>query len=134
MKDKGRIIARLVFLIYIAVVLYLCFGQFSSLSEVTRHFLGFEADKVVHFLMFLPFPILFYLAFRWKTRNGWHSLLLTLFILLLGSLIAAGTEFIQDFIPARASDILDLRADFLALCCSSVITFLIDLIKNFRHA
>lgn len=134
MKDKGRLIARLVFLLYLGVVLYLCFGQFSSLAEVTKHFLGFEADKVVHFMMFLPFPILFYMAFRWKTRNGWHSLLLTLFILFLGSVIAGGTEFIQDFIPNRASDRLDFRADFLALCCSSVVTFLIDLSKNHRHA
>jgi VanZ family protein len=132
MKDRKRTLARLVFLLYFAAVLYLCFGQFSSLAEVTKRFLGFEADKVVHFLMFLPFPILFYLAFRWRTRNGWHSLGLTLFILVLGAAIAAGTEYIQDFIPNRASDILDFRADFLALCCASVITFIIDLNKSLR--
>ena len=133
MKRK-RNIARLVFLLYIAAVLYLCFGEFSSLSEVTKRFLGFEADKVAHFLMFFPFPILFYMAFGWPTHKVWHSLALTLFILAVGSTIAAGTELVQDFIPYRASDRVDFRADFLALCGASIITFLIDLNKTIRHA
>ena len=132
---KGhRTIARIVFLLYIAAVLYLCFGEFSSLSEVTKRFLGFEADKVAHFLMFFPFPILFYLAFGWPTHKAWHSLVLTLCILAAGAAIAAGTELVQDFIPYRASDRADFRADFLALCGASLIILLIDLNKTIRHA
>lgn len=132
--EKRRRTARLLFLLYLAAVLYLCFGQFSSLSGFTRSILGFRADKVVHFLMFFPFPILFYMAFGWSTRKPWHSLLLVLFILLVGSLTAAGTELVQDFIPYRASDRIDFLADFLALSCSAIITFLIDLDKTKRHA
>jgi VanZ family protein len=131
---RRKVIARLVFLLYFAAVLYLCFGNFSSLSEVTKRFLGFEADKVAHFLMFFPFPVLFYMAFGWRTRKPWHSIALTLFILALGTAIAAGTELVQDLIPYRASDRIDFLADFLALCCSSVFTFLIDLNKTIRHA
>ena len=131
---RNKLIARLVFLLYFAAVLYLCFGNFSSLSSVTKRFLGFEADKVAHFLMFFPFPILFYLAFGWPTHKPWHSLALTFFILVVGSAIAAGTELVQDFIPYRASDRIDFLADFLALCCASFITFLIDLNKTIQHA
>ena len=131
---RRKLIARLVFLLYFAAVLYLCFGNFSSLSEVTKRFLGFEADKVAHFLMFFPFPVLFYMAFGWSTHNPWHSLALTLFILAVGTAIAAGTELVQDFIPYRASDRIDFLADFLALCCASVFAFLIDLNKTKRHA
>ena len=131
---KGRLLARIVFLLYLAAVLYLCFGNFSDMSSVAKHFLGIESDKVVHFLMFLPFPILFYMAFGWRTRNPWHSVLLSLAILALGSFIAAGTELVQDLIPYRASDIADFKADFLALCISSAVTFFVDLSKTTRHA
>jgi VanZ family protein len=129
-----RPFARIVFLLYLAAVLYLCFGNFSDMSSVAKHFLGIESDKLIHFLMFLPFPILFYLAFGWKTRNPLQSVLLALAILALGSLIAAGTELVQDLIPYRASDLKDFLADFLALCISTVITLAIDLNKTIRHA
>lgn len=131
---KRKLFARMVFLLYFAAVLYLCFGEFSSLASVPGSFLGIKSDKIVHFLMFLPFPILFYMAFGWRTSRPWHSFLLALGILSLGTLIAAGTEFVQDLIPYRASDAMDLLADFLALCLSSVITFFIDLNKTKRHA
>ena len=131
---NGRLIARVVFLLYLAAVLYLCFGKFSDMSSVAKHFLGIESDKVVHFLMFLPFPILFYMAFGWRTRNPWYSVLLAHAILALGSIIAAGTELVQDLIPYRASDIVDFMADFLALCISTLVTLIIDLNKTARHA
>lgn len=131
---NGRTLARVVFLLYLAAVLYLCFGNFSDMSSVAKRFLGIESDKVVHFLMFLPFPILFYMAFGWRTRNPWHSILLAVAILALGSLIAAGTELVQDLIPYRASDLADFMADFLALSISSAVTFIIDLNKTARYA
>ncbi|MBR4134092.1 MAG: VanZ family protein [Bacteroidales bacterium] len=131
---KGRLLARIVFLLYLAAVLYLCFGNFSDMSSVAKHFLGIESDKVVHFLMFLPFPILFYMAFGWRTRNPWHSMLMVLAILALGCLIAAGTELVQELIPYRAADIADFMADFLALCIASTVTFFVDQNKTIRHA
>jgi VanZ family protein len=84
--------------------------------------------------MFFPFPILFYLAFGWSTLKPWHSLLLALCILGIGTLISAGTEYLQGFLPYRTADKADFGADFLALCCSTAITFLIDLNKTKRHA
>ena len=131
---NGRLIARVVFLLYLAAVIFLCFGNFSDMSSVAERFLGIESDKVVHFLMFLPFPVLFYMAFGWRTRNPWHSILLAIAILALGSIIAAGTELVQDLIPYRASDIVDFMADFLALWISAIVTLIIDLNKTARHA
>jgi len=133
MKDR-RLLARVVFLLYMAAVLYLCFGKFSSLSSVPRQLLGIDSDKLVHFLMFLPFPILFYLSFGCNASKPLHSILLALGTLCLGSLIAAGTELVQDFIPYRASDPADFLADFLALALSSFIILLIDLNKKKRNA
>ena len=132
--ERRKKTARIAFLLYLAAVLLLCFGKFSELSSMPRPFLGIEADKIVHFLMFLPFPVLFYMAFSWRTRNARHSLILALVILAVGTLVAAGTEFIQDFIPYRASDIGDFLADFLALCLSSALIIPIDLKKLKRNA
>lgn len=126
--------ARILFLLYISAVLFLCFSDFSGVSEAPVQFLGFDADKVVHFLMFLPFPLLFYFSFRPAAGKAWHSLLIALGILLIGSIIAASTEIVQDFLPYRESDIADFMADFIALCCSSAAILVIDLIKSSRHA
>ena len=134
MKDRKKTIAKVVFLLYLAAVLYLCFGQFSNMDNVPKQLFGFDSDKVVHFLMFFPFPLLFYLAFGRDSRSVWLSMAQTLCILLLGSLIAAGTEWIQDSIPNRSPDIADFRADFLALCCSSAIVLLKDFYRTLRHA
>ena len=131
---RRKIFARIVFLLYFAAVLYLCFGNFSDLSSVPGYFLGIPSDKIVHFLMFLPFPVLFYMAFGWRTSRPWHSILLAVGILAIGSAIAAGTEIIQDFIPYRESNAMDFLADFAALCLSAVITIIIDLTKTKRHA
>ena len=133
MKDR-KIVARLVFLLYLAVVILLCFGHFSDMSGVPRRIWNFDTDKIVHLLMFLPFPVLFYIAFRWRTYKPWQSLVLALAILAIGCVIAVGTEYIQGFLPYRSEDPADFRADFLALCFSSIIVLLTDLNKPTRHA
>ena len=130
----NKTIARIAFLLYLAVLMYLCFGKFSGISQAPRSFLGIEGDKVVHFLMFLPFPVLSYFAFPIPKRTAWRSLLHVLLILAVGSAFAAGTELIQDLIPYREADTADFTADFLALCLSSAAVLLTDLNKTSRNA
>lgn len=130
----NKTVARIAFLLYLAVLMYLCFGNFQGIPQEPRSLFGIEGDKVVHFLMFLPFPILSYFAFSFPTRKAWHSLLLTLCILAVGSAFAAGTEFIQDYIPYREGDTADFMADFLAMCLSSAAVLPIDLNKTARNA
>lgn len=125
---------RILFLLYIAAVLFLCFGDFSGAPKAPESFLGIDSDKVVHFLMFIPFPVLLYYAFCRPSRKVWHGILLTLCILLLGVVFAAGTEYIQGFLPYREADTADLLADSLALCLSSIIVLLFDLNQSVRHA
>jgi VanZ family protein len=129
----NKTIAKILFVLYLAVLMYLCFGKFDGLPKEPRSLFGLEGDKVVHFLMFLPFPVLSYFAFPVRTRKAWHSLLLTAFILAVGSVFAAGTEFIQDFIPYREADTADFMADFIGLCVSAVSVLTTDLKKTLRH-
>lgn len=129
---KHRILQKLVFLIYLAAVAYLCLGHFTSIPSVPRSIWGIPIDKVAHFVMFFPFPVLFYWAFKWPGSKWWHSLLLTVGILLVGALIAYSTELLQGLTTYRTKDVMDFHADFKALCISSAIVFVIDLVKNLK--
>ena len=134
MKRSVRILLRVLFWAYIAAVFYLCFAEFSDLSSAPRQIWGFPTDKVVHFGMFFPFPLLAYLAYGPCVEKGWKSLLFCVGLFLLGALVAAGTEFGQTFLPYRSGDLKDLYADLLALGISSCIVLIIDLIQVLRNA
>lgn len=129
---KYRIIQKLIFLIYLAAVAYLCLGHFSNIHNVPRMIWGIPTDKWVHFIMFFPFPVLFYWAFNWNTKKWWHSLLLSVGILAAGSLVASSTELLQGLTTYRTKDILDFHADFKAMCISSVIVLVIESIKTLK--
>lgn len=133
MTRTQRTIAQIVFWVYIALVLYLCFGKFGNLNNVPRQLWGIPTDKVVHFLMFFPFPLLAFLAFDVYTDNLWKSLLFSLLTFLVGVLVAAGTEYVQSFLPYRTGDRHDLRADVIALSVSTSIVFIIDICKQRKH-
>ena len=135
MDRKARIvIGQIVFWLYIAAVLYLCFGKFDDLSSVPRSIWGIPTDKVVHFCMFFPFPILAFFAFDPFTDTVRQSLLSCGLTFVIGVLVAAGTEFGQSFLPYRSGDHRDLVADCTALLISTVIVFVIDTIKQRKHA
>ena len=57
-NQTRSIIAKIVMLLYVVAVAYLCFANFHKLPEVPKTFLGIPMDKIVHFCMFFPFPIL----------------------------------------------------------------------------
>ena len=129
--QKTRLFFRIALVLYLAALAYLCFGHFDSLPHVKPYFLGFPIDKVVHFLMFFPFPLLLFAAFDRLTTKPWHSLLFAVLTFLLGCLIAAGTELGQSMTIYRTGDPWDFKADALALAISSVIVLMIDLLKQF---
>jgi len=129
--QKTRLFFRILFVLYIIALAYLCFGHFDSVPRVKPYFLGYPIDKVVHFLMFFPFPLLLFAAFDRITTKPWHSLVFAVLVFLLGCLLAAGTEIGQGMTTYRSADPWDFRADALALAISSVIVLVIDLAKQF---
>ncbi len=127
MKEGKKIIFRIIFLIYIAAVAYACFGNFTNVPNLTRAWLGIPNDKILHFLMFLPFPILMYLSFGHKRKNPWRAMPGVIGIFIIGCLIAAGTEVGQSFLSYRSCDPTDFVADSLALLISSLTVFIMKL-------
>ena len=131
MTRRQRLIARILFGVYLVAVAWLCFGKFDSSQDMPTDLWGIPADKIVHFLMFLPFPVLAYFAFDRFTEKFWPSVLWTSVTLLAGCAFAAGTEYVQArLLPYRTGDPADFRADFLALAASSVIVLILDLSKQ----
>ena len=99
------IIAKIVMLLYVVAVAYLCFANFHKLPDVPKTFLGIPMDKIVHFCMFFPFPILAFFAYDKLT------------------------EIIQGSLPYRSQDIHDFGADLLSIGISGLLVFLYDVSK-----
>lgn len=131
MSPQQKIAFRAIFFVYLAAVLYLCFGRFENAPSVEWNLFGIPTDKLVHFGMFFPYPILAFLAFDKYTETVKSSLLFTLATLLVGILLAIGTEWGQAHLTDyRSGDPWDLTADILALVLSSVIIFVWDISKQ----
>ena len=122
---------RIIFFFYLAAVLVLCFGNFQNAPSVTKSILGIPTDKLVHFVMFFPFPILAFLAFDSFTENWRTSLLFVTASFIAGILLALLTEWGQAHLTTwRHGDPKDLLADIVALFISSILVFIIDVRKQ----
>ncbi len=126
---KRSIFFSIAMVVYIAVVAYLLFANFEKLSSVPRLFLGIPTDKVVHFCMFFPFPILAYLAYDRLTDTPLKALAALVSICAIGAIFAGLTEIGQSLLPYRTQDISDFRADCIAICIAGLLTFIIDVSK-----
>ena len=129
---QNRIRARIfqiIMIIYIAAVGFLCFANFHKLPNVPKTFLGIAMDKVVHFCMFFPFPILAFFAYDRLTKTPWQALAALVSICAIGCAFAGLTEVVQDFLPYRVKDFNDFGADCIAVGIASVLVFVIDVAK-----
>ena len=131
MTRRQRIIARILFGVYLVAVAWLCFGKLDGSQNMPATLWGIPTDKIAHFLMFLPCPVLAFFAFDRFTEKFWPTVLWTTVIFLAGCAFAAGTEIVQArLLPYRTGDPADFKADLLALALSSVIVLILDLSKQ----
>ena len=129
-KNSTRaILFKIALLLYVAAVAWLCFANFNKLPDVPKTFLGIQMDKIVHFCMFFPFPILAFLAYDRLTDTPLKALAALISICAIGCIFAGITEIIQGSLPYRRQDVKDFGADCLAVCIASVLTFIIDITK-----
>ena len=89
-------------LVYLLALCYLCFSTPDSLPSVENWKFFIPADKLVHFLMFFPAPVLLYLSLgkRWKTVR--KALPTVGLCFLICCVLAGTTEIIQNFRPGRS--------------------------------
>ncbi|MBO6028894.1 MAG: VanZ family protein [Bacteroidales bacterium] len=122
--------ARILFGLYLVAVAVLCFGKFDSSQDVPMDLWGIPTDKLVHFLMFFPFPLLACLASGGYRGERWLATFRTVIAFLAGCAFAAATEWIQTWLSYRSGDPADFGADALALLLSSIIVLFIVLSKH----
>jgi len=119
----------LIFLAYLGLVAYACFGHFENVPDITKTFLGIPMDKLVHFIMFFPFPILCYML-TGRFGSNWKAVLGMVVIFLIGCLLASGTELVQSKLAYRGAEVADFRADCISLAISSLIVFILDVSRK----
>ena len=130
MTRRQQVISRILFAAYLIAVAVLCFGNFPDSGNAPKELWGIPTDKVVHFLMFFPLPVLAYLAFDRYKGKRWPAMLWTGVAFLGGCAYAAFTEWIQSYLPYRSGDPADFKADFIALASCTACLFVIILLKH----
>lgn len=122
--EKIRKISRILLAIYFAAVLALCFLNLGNLPDLGPTLFGIEIDKIVHFLMFMPLPALFYLSFEGRPAAIIGASVLA------GISLAGTTELIQGYLTYRSMDLVDFYADLLGLLSGAILTGAIVAIKK----
>lgn len=123
MKTR-KIIFLTLFCLYIATVAYMCFAKPDEVPSLPETWLGMPADKVAHFLMFIPFPFLGFIAFEGNRMSWWKKALLVLGLLTIGFASAIGTEQVQALLEYRSAESYDLLADCTGLAAGGLITLI----------
>lgn len=125
---KGILV--IVFCIYMAAVFYLCFSNTDQSTQWPELWFGLPVDKVGHFLMFLPFPMLGYKVLEKDDMNGWKCLMLLAGMITAGFAVGAGIEMAQSLLKYRSAETADLLADGAGLMCGGLIALTYILIRK----
>ena len=121
MKVNLKKISLALFCIYLVAVAALCFLRPSSLPEMNiKTFLGLPIDKVLHFLMFLPYPVLSGMSFMRREYLLLRNIFILLVLAVVGIGMAYGTEVIQAQTGYRAYEMADFYADMTGIATGSV--------------
>ena len=129
---SGRIISKVIFCLYIAAVAYLCFARPDDIPQLPTLIFGLPADKVGHFLMFLPFPPLGFLTFGNGSTKPAPSVMIIMILCIVGLGMAFGVEHIQAQLEYRSAEKGDILADGAGLASGAVITMLYILFRKDR--
>jgi len=132
MTTTKTTLSRILFFLYLCCIAFLCFARLGDMSAMEHSLAGIPTDKIAHFLMFLPMPILTYLSFDHRDRRPGKTVLFAFLTILSGCAIAYGTELIQAKIPYRSFDMKDFYADSVAVVLSALMTMIIALSKKSR--
>ena len=125
--------SRIALAVYLCAVAFLCFGNFSSMSEVPDYFLGIPLDKIAHFVMFLPLPVLIYLSSFKDGRPPRKPLAVLCIAIVVGIALAATTELGQSRLDYRSGESSDFKADVIAVALSALVLGVADYLQRKRH-
>lgn len=129
MALKRRHMAILLFAFYLAAVAYLCFLKPGSIPVLQQFIFGIPTDKVIHFIMFLPYPVLAYISFRPDRKGVLTHMLTFIAIIAVGAAMAMGVERLQ-IAAGRNYDIKDFYANIAGMAAGAAITLILILARH----
>lgn len=101
-----------------------------GLPEVQFTLFGIPTDKLAHFCMFAPYPVLAFLTFRPEIMSKGRCVLLLLVLAVSGAGLAYGTEQLQGLTDYRSYEIADFYADLTGLGCGFIATMILILVQR----
>jgi len=123
-------LTKSLFFVYVIVILsIMIFTINTERINAPDLIFGIEIDKVVHFIVFLPYPFLLWLAFN-KRFIKHRNLFVCLLIPLSGLLFAIATELLQSLNPTRDFDVFDILANILSIIFASSVLNVIHFING----
>lgn len=131
MKLNKRYIWAFVLCCYFAVVLILCLARPQSIPSLEKFMWGVPVDKIAHFLMFMPYPVIAYTVFKPSEGKKWRHIVVLAAVFALGIGLAMGTEQLQGMSDYRSYEIEDFYADVLGMEFSAFITALYIVFKKY---
>ena len=130
MTRKQLLFARILLILYLCALAWLLFGRLDHTPDVPTSFFGIPTDKIVHFSMFLPFPVLVYFAFGRYSEKFLKSFLLLWATFFAGAIIAGGTEIGQGMTEYRSADRFDFLADLAGLGTGTIAVLIMMIRKK----
>lgn len=123
-KISIKTIMTILFCLYIAAIIFLCFMKTDSVPDVQFTLFGIPADKLAHFFMFAPYPVLAFQAFHPKDASVWREAVLLTVLVILGIGLAYGTEQIQGITDYRSYEIADFYADSTGIAAGTAMVLI----------
>ena len=127
---KLKHISLAIFCCYILAVVLLCLIRTESLPELQKTFLGIPLDKVAHFMMFIPFPLLGYMSFHSERKEIWRTMAVLGILCILGVGFAFATERLQAMTTYRSCEPADMVADMTGIVSGAVVAAVTVFIRH----
>ena len=134
MRGKLHIVFKIVVLLYAVAVGVLCFAKFDPEFIQEQSQLLHLTDKDVHFLMFLPFVPLIYLAFASQEWGMRKTLMFSARMVVVAVAVASMIELIQGQTGYRGEDLWDALAGIGGAATGAVILLTVKWLAGKRVA
>lgn len=120
---KGLWWTSLLMASYIGAVLFCCLGSFSGIDlDLSNTWMGIPKDKIAHFFIFSPFPIVFAIFLKYngtiKIRPQYSLFVIIVAGLIISTILESSQALLTDY---RSSDPADLCANYTAIISGSTL-------------